>query len=73
MSRPIELTLENLIPRHSGALPRELVELAGSLLAQSRNKCSNLKAEEEVARLYACANLACERYVPLRAASKPDI
>ncbi|KAF8864806.1 hypothetical protein BDZ45DRAFT_797084 [Acephala macrosclerotiorum] len=61
MSRPIELTLLNLIPRHSGALPRELVELADSLLSQSRNKCSNLKAEEEVARVYACANLACER------------
>ncbi|KAL2069672.1 hypothetical protein VTL71DRAFT_14351 [Oculimacula yallundae] len=61
MSRPIEQALANLIPRHPGALPSELVELAGSLLAQSRNKCSNLKSEEEVARIYACANLACER------------
>ncbi|CZS92814.1 uncharacterized protein RAG0_03314 [Rhynchosporium agropyri] len=61
MSRPIQQAIANLIPRHSGALPSELVELAGSLLAQSRNKCSNLKSEEEVARIYACANLACER------------
>ncbi|PVH84174.1 hypothetical protein DL98DRAFT_569170 [Cadophora sp. DSE1049] len=61
MSRPIEQALANLIPRHPGALPAELVELAGSLLAQSRNKCSSLKPEEEVARMYACANLACER------------
>jgi origin recognition complex subunit 6 len=63
MSRPIEQALTNLIPRHSGSLPPELIELASSLLAQSRNKCSNLKAEEEVARSYACANLACERYL----------
>ncbi|KAH6713791.1 origin recognition complex, subunit 6 [Leptodontidium sp. MPI-SDFR-AT-0119] len=61
MSRPIEQALANLIPRHPGALPFELVELASSLLAQSRNKCSNLKPDEEVARMYACANLACER------------
>lgn len=62
MSRPVEQALNTIIPRRSGALPAELIELANSLLAQSRNKCSNLKAEEEVARTYACANLACERY-----------
>ncbi|KAJ5051787.1 uncharacterized protein L3040_001558 [Drepanopeziza brunnea f. sp. 'multigermtubi'] len=61
MSRPIEQALANLIPRHSGVLPAELIELANSLLAQSRNKCSNLKPDEEVARVYASANLACER------------
>ncbi|KAG4411908.1 hypothetical protein IFR04_014970, partial [Cadophora malorum] len=60
MSRPIEQALANLIPRHTGALPAELIELAGSLLAQSRNKCSSLKQDEEIARMYACANLACE-------------
>ncbi|CZR51942.1 uncharacterized protein PAC_01819 [Phialocephala subalpina] len=60
MSRPIERTLTNLIPRHSGTLPRELIDLADSLLSQSRNKCS-LKPDEEIARVYACANLACER------------
>ncbi|KAN0119929.1 Origin recognition complex, subunit 6 [Hyaloscypha variabilis] len=61
MSKPVIQALANLIPRHSGALPPELIELASSLLAQSRNKCSNLKQEEEIARAYACANLACER------------
>ncbi|KAE9380553.1 hypothetical protein N431DRAFT_540155 [Stipitochalara longipes BDJ] len=61
MSKPVIQALDNLIPRHSGALPPELIELASSLLAQSRNKCSNLKQEEEIARAYACANLACER------------
>lgn len=75
MNRTIELNLERLIPRHSGALPRELKELTSSLLAQSRTKC-NLGAEEEAARIYLCANLACERYVfarirPLMRLTKP--
>lgn len=61
MSRPIEQTLSNLIPRWSEDLPIELIDLARSLLAQSRTKCT-LKPEEEIARTYACANLACERY-----------
>ena len=65
MSRPIEQALSNLIPRHPGALPPELIELASSLLAQSKHKASNLKAEEEIGRLYACANIACERYIPI--------
>ncbi|CAG8973815.1 hypothetical protein HYALB_00005560 [Hymenoscyphus albidus] len=61
MSRPIEQALNNLIPRHPGALPPELIELARSLLAQSRSIASTLKAEEEIGRTYACANIACER------------
>ena len=61
MSKPVIQALNNLIPRHSGTLPPELIELASYLLAQSRNKCSNLKQDEEIARAYACANLACER------------
>ncbi|TAQ85704.1 hypothetical protein B7494_g5977 [Chlorociboria aeruginascens] len=61
MNRSIEQALNNIIPRHSGSLPQELVELASSLLAQSRSKASNLKAEEEISRTYICANLACER------------
>jgi hypothetical protein len=64
MSKPIIQALTSLIPRHPGALPPELIELASSLLAQSRNKCSNLKPDEEIGRAYACANLACERYSP---------
>ena len=63
MSRPIEQALSNLIPRHPGALPPELIDLARSLLAQSRMKASTLKAEEEIGRTYACANIACERLI----------
>jgi origin recognition complex subunit 6 len=61
MNRSVEQALTSLIPRHNGASPPELIELASSLLAQSRNKASNLKAEEEIGRTYACANIACER------------
>ena len=54
-------TLIGLIPSLSGPLPPELLDLAVSLLAQSRSKAGSLKADEEIARSYACANLACER------------
>ncbi|RKF82533.1 putative origin recognition complex subunit 6 [Golovinomyces cichoracearum] len=60
MNRSIEQVIENLVPRYSDTIPTALVELANSLFVQSRSKCT-LKAEEEIARLYACANLACER------------
>ena len=53
--------LQTLVPSLTGPLPQELVELAVSLLAQSRNKASSLKIGEEIARPYACANIACER------------
>ncbi|KAL9098228.1 MAG: hypothetical protein Q9163_006078 [Psora crenata] len=56
-----EIALHGLLPAISGPLPPELLELAGSLLAQSRSKASSLKADEEIARSYACANIACER------------
>jgi origin recognition complex subunit 6 len=65
MSRPVERVLNEIIPRLSGPLPPELIDLASALLAQSRSKISNLKAEEEIGRTYACANIACERYDPL--------
>ena len=61
MDRGVAQALSNLIPTLNGPLPNELVALATSLLAQSRNKASSLKAEEEIARTYACANIACER------------
>ncbi|RFU26198.1 hypothetical protein B7463_g10144, partial [Scytalidium lignicola] len=50
MSRPIDQALSNLIPRHNGPLPQELVDLASSLLAQSRVKASTLKPDEEIGR-----------------------
>ena len=65
MDRSVIQALTGLVPALSGPLPQELVELAVSLLAQSRNKASSLKAEEEIARSYVCANLACERLVVL--------
>ncbi|KAK4031709.1 origin recognition complex subunit 6 [Parachaetomium inaequale] len=61
MNRSIEQTLLSLLPTHNSTLPEPLTQLAGSLLAQSRHRASTLKAEEEVARLYACAHLACDR------------
>ncbi|KAI9847088.1 MAG: hypothetical protein M1837_003206 [Sclerophora amabilis] len=61
MNRSIEQALASVLPTFNGALPARLVELATSLLAQSRSRASNLKAEEEIARSYACAHIACER------------
>ncbi|UPK97964.1 hypothetical protein LCI18_008899 [Fusarium solani-melongenae] len=61
MSRQIEQALLSMMPTYGSDLPPALVELAGSLLAQSRLHASTLKAEEEIARLYACANIACDR------------
>ncbi|KAG5957311.1 hypothetical protein E4U58_006192 [Claviceps cyperi] len=61
MSRQIEQAFLSLMPSHGSDLPPSLVELAGSLLAQSRHRASTLKADEEIARQYACAHIACER------------
>lgn len=63
MDRSIPQALNSLVPSLIGPLPPELTELAGSLLAQSRGKANSLKADEEIARTYACANIACERFV----------
>ncbi|KAL9117148.1 MAG: hypothetical protein Q9187_006317 [Circinaria calcarea] len=60
MSRAVADILNCLIPGHNGSLPSPLVELALCLLAQSRSQASALKAEEEIARSYVCAHLACE-------------
>ena len=62
MDRSISQALRSLVPALSDPIPTELLELASSLLAQSRSKASSLKAEEEIARSYVCANIACERY-----------
>lgn len=66
MDQAVVQALDGLIPSLSSPLPSELVELATSLLAQSRNKASSLKADEEIARSYACANIACERWEVFR-------
>jgi origin recognition complex subunit 6 len=59
----VERAMISLVPTINGPPPRELVQLATALLAQSRSKASNLKRDEEIARAYACAHLACERCV----------
>ncbi|KAK3304136.1 origin recognition complex, subunit 6 [Chaetomium strumarium] len=61
MNRSIEQALLSLLPTHNSELPPPLADLASSLLAQSRHRASILKAEEEIARPYACAHLACDR------------
>ncbi|CAF9917644.1 hypothetical protein IMSHALPRED_003709 [Imshaugia aleurites] len=53
MDRSMAQTLTVLVPTLTGPLPPELLELAVSLLAQSRSKASSLKADEEIARAYA--------------------
>lgn len=60
--KSIEQSLCNLLPTHADGLPDELVKLAANLMAQSRTYGSSLKPEEEIARPYACAEIACKRY-----------
>ncbi|KAJ6264867.1 hypothetical protein Dda_1020 [Drechslerella dactyloides] len=48
-SRTMERTLTMLLPTATG-IPRELIETAGSLVAQSRQRVSNLGPTEEPAR-----------------------
>nr|POE90367.1 hypothetical protein CFP56_71092 [Quercus suber] len=60
MPTSIEQNLTLLLPAHA-FLPPELVQLSTSLLAQSRSKAASLKPDEEIARIYACCNIACER------------
>jgi hypothetical protein len=61
-NRPVEQALSTLVPTHANDLPQELLSYAMSLVAQSRSFSSSLKPEEEIARPYACAEIACRRY-----------
>lgn len=61
MNRSIEQSLTSLLPRLTIDLPSDLINLASSLVAQSRNVASNLKPDEEIGRAYVCAHIACER------------
>lgn len=63
MSRAVQTDMISLLPSITLPLPVELVNLAVSLLAQSRSKASTLKQDEEIARGYACAHIACERSI----------
>ncbi|PGH04306.1 hypothetical protein AJ79_07154 [Helicocarpus griseus UAMH5409] len=60
-NKSLEQALANLLPTHAEALPPELIKHASSLLAQSRSYGSSLKPEEEIARPYVCAEIACRR------------
>ncbi|EAW06725.1 uncharacterized protein ACLA_084200 [Aspergillus clavatus NRRL 1] len=60
-NRPVEQALSTLVPTHANDLPPELVSLALSLVAQSRSFATSLRPEEEIARPYACAEIACRR------------
>ncbi|KAK7905547.1 hypothetical protein LTR67_000270 [Exophiala xenobiotica] len=57
----IQQFLTVLLPTYSQKLPSQLTHLAESLLAQSRQRASNLKPEEEIARAYACCEIACKQ------------
>ncbi|KAK2873897.1 hypothetical protein FQN49_002008 [Arthroderma sp. PD_2] len=59
--RSIEQALAGLLPALAEELPRELVNLASSLLTQSRSCGASLKPEMEIARPHACAEIACKR------------
>ncbi|KAI9679493.1 MAG: hypothetical protein M1817_005515 [Caeruleum heppii] len=61
MNRSVQQALVDLVPALHGALPQQLLDLAVSLVAQSRSVASNLKADEEIGRCYACAHIACLR------------
>ncbi|WEW56877.1 hypothetical protein PRK78_002332 [Emydomyces testavorans] len=56
-----EPALASLLPTLAECLPDELVKLAACLLAQSRSHGGSLKPDEEIARPYACAEIACKR------------
>ncbi|KAG2416745.1 hypothetical protein HFD88_007961 [Aspergillus terreus] len=60
-NRPVEQALATLLPTHANDLPPDLVSLSLSLVAQSRSFSASLKPEEEIARPYACAEIACKR------------
>lgn len=62
-NRPVEQALATLLPSYANELPLELLSLAQSLVAQSRSYSASLKPEEEIARPYACAEIACKRSV----------
>ncbi|KAF2202148.1 hypothetical protein GQ43DRAFT_414254 [Delitschia confertaspora ATCC 74209] len=61
MNNNVEQILTSLIPTFNDPLPPELLDLAVSLLARSRSVATSLKPDEEIARPYACCQLACER------------
>ncbi|KAL2847712.1 origin recognition complex, subunit 6 [Aspergillus pseudodeflectus] len=60
-NRPVDQALAILLPTHANDIPPELRNLALSFVAQSRSFSTSLKPDEEIARPFACAELACKR------------
>jgi len=60
-SSAVTQSLCSLLPEQGSRPPPRLVQLAESLLAQSRQRASHLKPEEEIGRAYACSEIACTR------------
>ncbi|KAL4863981.1 hypothetical protein BDV12DRAFT_176815 [Aspergillus spectabilis] len=60
-NRPVEQALATLLPTHANDIPQELRSLALSFVAQSRSFSASLKPDEEIARPFACAELACRK------------
>lgn len=60
-SSAIQQSLSSQLPTHASKLPPQLIHLCESLLARSRQRASHLKPEEEIARAYACCEIACKR------------
>jgi origin recognition complex subunit 6 len=65
-NRPVDQALATLLPTHANDIPPELRNLALSFVAQSRSFSTSLKPDEEIARPFACAELACKRFVSAR-------
>lgn len=60
-STAIQQALSSQLPTHASKLPQPLIQLCESLLARSRQRASHLKPEEEIARAYACCEIACKK------------
>ena len=61
-NNPVLQPLLTLLPSYNPTtLPPRLLNLATSLLTQSRQRASHLKADEEIARPHACAEIAVDR------------
>lgn len=60
-STAIQQALSSQLPTHASKIPQPLLQLCESLLARSRQRASHLKSEEEIARAYACCEIACKR------------
>lgn len=59
-TNPLQQSLKSLLPS-TISIPPHLLSAADSLLSVSRQRASNLKPDEEIARVHACAEIACKR------------